>query len=40
MAKKPRNYAATDITLINLRTLKRKLAALTVRVAKLEKGRA
>jgi hypothetical protein len=40
MTKKPRNRAAQDTTLINLRALKRALAALRARVAKLEQGRA
>ncbi len=36
MAKKPRNYAATDLTRINLHALRKALKALTARVAKLE----
>ncbi len=35
--KKPRNRAAQDATLINVRALRRALAKLTARVAKLER---
>jgi hypothetical protein len=37
MKPKKRNYAATDTTLINLRAIKKLIAALTRRVEKLEK---
>ncbi len=37
MAKKKRNYAATDATLINVRALKKAVAALAKRVTKLER---
>lgn len=37
--KKPRNYAATDSTLINIRALKKKLEALAKRVRALERRR-
>lgn len=35
-ARTPRNYAATDTTLINLRAMKRTVAALDARVQALE----
>lgn len=36
MAKRPRNYAATESTLIQNRKTRKDIAALTKRVAKLE----